>query len=165
MSNIIVKTVGDMESRIKIILISIISLVILSACIPGNGYNNDERIAGFWIGWWHGFIAWISLIISIFNRDIRVYEIFNKGILYDFGFLFGFGMSHMNMIAAFKKNKSKPILKKGPYGIINILGLRICWEKTEKNKEKDTTETNEEKKDDNSTKIIVKIGPLANLMD
>ena len=160
MNNIIVKTVGDMKSRIKIILISIISLVILSACIPGNGYNNEERIAGFWMGMWHGLIAPISLIISIFSRDIRIYEVFNKGIMYDFGFFTGFWFFVLHTISALiidKKNpcvKNKPLLTNKKCAKFIVFGYRFCLEKCKKYRDID----DEEIKNDDTTKISISIG-------
>lgn len=40
-------------------------------------------------GLWHGIIAPITLVISFFNSDVRMYEVHNVGSEYDFGFLLG----------------------------------------------------------------------------
>jgi hypothetical protein len=45
--------------------------------------------AGFWAGVWHGFIAPIVFIVSLFNSNVGIYEINNNGRWYDFGFLIG----------------------------------------------------------------------------
>jgi len=77
------------------ILVLLLSMVILSGCIPGDGKHTEERPAGFFWGIWHGWIAPISLIVGLFNKNLRVYEVFNTGWWYDFGFyvaiIAGFG--------------------------------------------------------------------------
>jgi hypothetical protein len=45
--------------------------------------------AGFWAGFWHGLIAPITFVISVFNPDVRFYETNNNGGWYDFGFILG----------------------------------------------------------------------------
>ncbi len=45
--------------------------------------------AGFWAGLWHGMISPIVFVVSLFVDGVRVYEINNKGLWYDFGFLLG----------------------------------------------------------------------------
>ncbi len=79
---------------IFIILLCTIPLF-LSACVPGGGKYYNEHLAGFFTGIWHGWIAPISLIISIFNSTVRIYEVHNTGFWYDFGFyiavISGFG--------------------------------------------------------------------------
>jgi hypothetical protein len=70
-------------------------VLLLSGCIPGDGTYTTEKPAGFFWGVWHGWIAPISLIIGLFKKGIRVYEVANKGLIYDFGFyiavISGFG--------------------------------------------------------------------------
>ena len=45
--------------------------------------------AGFWAGVWHGLVAPIAFIVSLFNPSVGIYEINNNGRWYDFGFLIG----------------------------------------------------------------------------
>ena len=45
--------------------------------------------AGFWAGIWHGLIAPIVFIVSLFNSSVGIYEINNNGRWYDFGFMIG----------------------------------------------------------------------------
>lgn len=84
--------------------LALIFIMALTGCIPGDGKHTAEKPAGFFWGIWHGWIAPISLIISIFNGDIRIYEVFNTGWWYDFGYYIaiigGFGG-----IALFRKKK------------------------------------------------------------
>lgn len=54
-----------------------------------NIENQEGKVAGFWLGLWHGLIAPITFIISLFKEDIGVYEVHNNGRWYNFGFIFG----------------------------------------------------------------------------
>jgi len=63
------------------------ALLALSACAsqpPGHPGS-----PAFWSGLWHGFVAPIAFICSLFNEDIRMYAFPNAGRWYDFGFLIG----------------------------------------------------------------------------
>ena len=75
--------------------VAIAAMSLLSGCVPGDGTSNAHDPAGFFWGIWHGWIAPVSLIIGIFNEHIRVYETYNVGWWYDFGFyiavISGFG--------------------------------------------------------------------------
>lgn len=73
---------------------SVLVLVLLTGCIPGDGTASATSTAGFFWGIWHGWLAPLSLIISIFDRNIRIYEVFNSGFWYDFGY-------YMAIIAGF----------------------------------------------------------------
>lgn len=70
-------------------------LLLLNSCLPGGGNYSPTDPAGFFTGIWHGWIAPISLILGLFNKDITIYETFNTGWWYDFGFyisiIAGFG--------------------------------------------------------------------------
>lgn len=55
---------------------------------PGS-LPSIEPIPGFWKGFWHGFIAPISFVVSLFSNDVRVYAFPNSGRWYDFGFMLG----------------------------------------------------------------------------
>lgn len=73
-------------------------LLLLGACAAGVNEHLDTpnaqgTIAGFWLGLWHGMVAPITFIISLFTREVRVYELHNVGRLYDFGFVLGLTMS------------------------------------------------------------------------
>jgi hypothetical protein len=63
--------------------------------MPGGGSSSTPDPAGFLMGVWHGWIAPLSLIFGLFEPSIRVYESFNTGWWYDFGFyiavISGFG--------------------------------------------------------------------------
>ncbi|MEA5018471.1 MAG: hypothetical protein VB009_07135 [Erysipelotrichaceae bacterium] len=76
-------------------LLAIFILLFLVGCVPGDGSATLIKPAGFFWGVWHGWVAPFSLIIGLFNHNIRVYEVFNSGWWYDFGFymavISGFG--------------------------------------------------------------------------
>ncbi len=62
----------------------------LSVAGPNSKYAaRGAKPAGFWAGFWHGLISPITFIISLFNPDVRIYEVNNNGGWYDFGFLLG----------------------------------------------------------------------------
>jgi hypothetical protein len=78
-----------------ICLLLLTTLITFAGCIPGDGKHTVEKPAGFFWGIWHGWIAPISLIWHLFDSDIRLYEPYNTGWWYDFGFyiavISGFG--------------------------------------------------------------------------
>jgi hypothetical protein len=47
--------------------------------------------AGFWGGLWHGIIAPITFIVSLFVDGVSIYETNNNGRWYEFGFMLGIG--------------------------------------------------------------------------
>jgi len=51
-----------------------------------------DKPYGFFGGLWHGLIAPISFIGSIFMDDIAMYAVNNNGGWYDFGFVIGAGI-------------------------------------------------------------------------
>jgi hypothetical protein len=88
----------------KLMCIVFLCVLLLTGCVPGDGTYIQSKPANFISGIWHGWIAPISLIMEIFNSDIKIYEPVNVGWLYDFGFYIaivgGFGG------IAFIRNKS-----------------------------------------------------------
>ena len=81
--------------RLSFLALSLLILISLSSCLPGGGNYSPADPAGFFTGIWHGWIAPVSLILGLFNKDITIYETFNSGWWYDFGFyisiIAGFG--------------------------------------------------------------------------
>jgi hypothetical protein len=79
---------------IYIIGILFISLALLAGCAAGpnnmeKSADSEGRVAGFWLGLWHGFIAPITFIISLFSDNVHMYEVHNNGNWYNLGFLIG----------------------------------------------------------------------------
>jgi hypothetical protein len=71
-----------------------IALALLAGCAAGpnnmeKSPDNEGKVAGFWLGLWHGFIAPITFIISLFSDNVHMYEVHNNGNWYNLGFLIG----------------------------------------------------------------------------
>ena len=78
----------------RLVLLVIALALVLAACAAGENPEigvaaGDGDIAGFWLGLWHGLIAPITFLISLFKDSVNVYEVHNSGNWYDFGFMFG----------------------------------------------------------------------------
>ncbi|MEO7175082.1 MAG: hypothetical protein ABIV51_04510 [Saprospiraceae bacterium] len=72
----------------------IVLAVLLSSCAhtaPIQACLVDAPY-GFWSGLWHGCIAPISFVASLFKDSISVYGVNNNGGWYDFGFVLGSGI-------------------------------------------------------------------------
>lgn len=71
--------------------------LVLTSCAPGpNSVEKtagpEGKIAGFWLGLWHGLISPITFIISLFTKNVDIYEVHNSGSWYNFGFVLGAGL-------------------------------------------------------------------------
>jgi hypothetical protein len=75
--------------RTRVVLAALgVAALITAGCAAGsNRFTTGD--AGFWAGLWHGFICCVTFIISLFNENVRIYEIRNTGHLYDLGFVLG----------------------------------------------------------------------------
>lgn len=94
--------------RKKIFILCFLSVFIMLAmtgCIPGDGTYTASKPAGFFWGIWHGWVAPISLIIGLFNKNIRVYEVMNTGWWYDFGYYIAV-ISGFGGLSLFRKKSS-----------------------------------------------------------
>jgi len=98
--------------RLFNLLIVIPFLFLVTSCTAGDTQFTQDNLAGFWYGLWHGIIAFISLVIQLFNDNVAVYEVNNTGGWYDFGFLLGVifiwgGSSHVTCKSAANKKRAK----------------------------------------------------------
>ena len=57
-----------------------------------NTADAQGRIAGIWMGIWHGFISPVTLVLSIFKGKVEMYEVHNDGNLYNLGFFLGLAL-------------------------------------------------------------------------
>jgi hypothetical protein len=75
-----------MKQRTRLIIACAVCVMLLASCLPGDGKNNPDEPAGFLMGFWHGIVAPLSLIVQLFRPAIRIYETSNTGFWYDLGF-------------------------------------------------------------------------------
>ena len=62
---------------------------LMAGCAAGTQRYSTDHPAGFWAGLWHGAISVVTLVVHVFSKEVRVYEIDNTGGWYDLGFLLG----------------------------------------------------------------------------
>ncbi len=77
-----------------VVVALVVALVALAGCWAGPSPmigtpSEAGRVAGFWQGLWHGIIAPIPFIVSLFSDNVHVFEVHNNGNWYVFGFLLG----------------------------------------------------------------------------
>ena len=82
------------KKRLLFVSIAILAMLLLAGCAAGTNptvdvLDVDGKSAGFWLGLWHGVISWVTFIISLFSDNVNVYEVYNSGNWYDFGFMLG----------------------------------------------------------------------------
>ncbi len=82
------------KKRLLLVSIAILAMFLLAGCAAGTNPTVDVvdvagKSAGFWSGLWHGVITPVTFVISLFSDNVNVYEVYNSGNWYDFGFMFG----------------------------------------------------------------------------
>lgn len=83
-----------MNSFFKIIAAAVFLTTMFAGCADVTPIEKcivDEPYGFFW-GLWHGIVAPISFIGSLFNDEIAMYAVNNTGGWYDFGFVLGAGI-------------------------------------------------------------------------
>ena len=65
--------------------------LLLASCTATQIEASSASAPGFLLGFWHGFIAPIAFIVSLFSETVRIYAFPNGGLWYDFGFMLGIG--------------------------------------------------------------------------
>lgn len=78
-------------------VVLVVLMLVLASCAPGanpevGSAPEGSSVAGFWLGLWHGFIAPITFLVSLFTENVNLYEVHNSGNWYDFGFVLGAGI-------------------------------------------------------------------------
>lgn len=134
-------------------LILVVALMFLS-CAPGNERWNQDinpgNLAGFWVGIWHGLIIVITFIVSLFTKEVGLYEISNTGWPYNLGFLIGLFISIGGIIRP--KLRKRKVRKRD----WDKIGEKI-EEKVHKGIEAWLDETGEEEKEKEWDEIAKKI--------
>jgi hypothetical protein len=82
------------KKRLLLVFIAILAMLLLAGCAAGTNPtvdipDVDGKSAGFWSGLWHGVISPVTFFISLFSDNVNIYEVYNSGNWYDFGFMFG----------------------------------------------------------------------------
>lgn len=98
------------KKNILLCLMLVLLCISLTGCVPGDGANSVSNAAGFFTGIWHGWIAPFSLIYSLFNKNIGIYEIYNNGFFYDLGYYMAIisGFGGLALSRKKKKNSDNP---------------------------------------------------------
>jgi hypothetical protein len=95
----------------KIAVIMFLAVLLFSiSCAPGPNKlakipDREGDVAGFWLGLWHGLIAPITFIVSLFSDKVSLYEVHNSGGWYNFGFVLGAGLFLSGGILGRRKKK------------------------------------------------------------
>ena len=80
--------------------------VVLTACLATQAPDtNVPSQPGFFYGLWHGFLAPLTFIFSLFTDAVRVYAVPNVGRWYDFGFLLGIGGFSSGIFASSRRRR------------------------------------------------------------
>src|SRR4030042_1412794 len=78
--------------RVALVIVIVLAVLVLASCAPGPNSaagTGGGEVAGFWKGVWHGAIALVTFVISLFNDNVNIYEVNNNGGWYNFGFILG----------------------------------------------------------------------------
>lgn len=83
-----------MKTYLKSLLTFLVILVLFSSCAEVTNIEDcvTDEPYGFFFGIWHGVIAPVSFVLSVFFDDIAMYGVNNTGGWYDFGFVLGAGI-------------------------------------------------------------------------
>src|ERR1700761_1249478 len=87
--------------RLAIAIGAVCLVLSLAACAAGSGESQHAAsggiIAQLLLGFWHGLIAPVMLIVEVIDKfaphllpwSVRIYEARGTGVIYDVGFYFG----------------------------------------------------------------------------
>jgi hypothetical protein len=89
------------------IFIAVLLLILTTSCAVNEPVDEclKGQTFGFLWGIWHGIIAPISLVISVFDSNVAMFATNNSGAWYGFGFLIGSGGWGILASNSSKKNK------------------------------------------------------------
>ena len=75
----------------KTTALAVLALLALTGCADSVVVTTTHAQVGFFHGLWHGMIAPFSFFVSLFDKDVAIYAVYNSGGWYDFGFMIGIG--------------------------------------------------------------------------
>ncbi|MFH1689644.1 MAG: hypothetical protein ABIE42_05335 [Candidatus Eisenbacteria bacterium] len=75
--------------RLRVLALPAALLLLVCAGCAAGTERFESAPAGFWNGLWHGLICVVTFIVSLFSKNVSMYESNNVGALYDLGFLLG----------------------------------------------------------------------------
>ena len=91
-------------------LIAALALLLVSGCADSISFKGETRPgssapAGFWRGWWHGCCSPFAFVGIMFGADVGIYEPYNNGNWYNFGFLIGSGVLLKGASVSYRSKK------------------------------------------------------------
>ncbi|MFO7674860.1 MAG: hypothetical protein R6X12_00875 [bacterium] len=100
-----------MFTKQTVLLAALVLVFVLAAgCAPGNErWASVDSKAGFWAGLWHGLIIIVTFVVSLFTRDVGIYEANNAGWGYNIGFLLGCMISLGGGARASRRRRKKVV--------------------------------------------------------
>jgi hypothetical protein len=101
---------------VRLLIVAIAALALTSCFASQQPTSASIALSvpapGFWRGLWHGIIAPIAFLVSLFSDHVRVYALPNSGRWYDFGFMVGIGGFSHGVWRGSARRKSLPPSKK-----------------------------------------------------
>jgi len=92
-----------MRHALSIAPVVLLALVLTACTATQSPEASAAGEPGFWLGLWHGFIAPVTFVVSVFTDAVRVYAVPNAGRWYDFGFMLGIGGFSGGLFAGSRK--------------------------------------------------------------
>lgn len=96
------------KNLLLVSVIFLIALFLFSSCADTQNIEacRTGHVYGFFGGLWHGMIALVSFVGSLFSDDIAVWAVNNNGGWYELGFLIGVGGQGIFGAKEFHKKKN-----------------------------------------------------------
>ena len=84
----------NLFGKTAVFIYLILIIIVFASCADVTPIEDcvSDKPYGFLSGLWHGIIAPISFVGSLFIDDIAMYAVNNNGGWYDFGFVLGAGI-------------------------------------------------------------------------
>lgn len=82
-----------------------LALVLTGCAASQTPEATATGVPGFFLGFWHGLIAPVAFVISLFTDAVRIYAVPNVGRWYDFGFMLGIGGFSGGVFAGSRKRR------------------------------------------------------------